>query len=242
MTKKVTVIVEADLDKQTVNVSDDHKVGSMFLLTPQEVTIPANQIQNFIFRKSQNSNSPMFCTGYQVGNDWYGDRPGDGVWINPLENNQKYQRTGETNVRYTPTTPPPEESEGKRTRFIVKETNNGVQLIVESSADDVSTLPSFEDVTYNGTNLDFSTGSSWELLSSNSEYATYYLQSSTKVLSNESSAVLEFSCNGQHYRVGLSRVAYEDGAGTYAIELGVNAQFYVEFDLKPEIFVKDGQY
>ena len=100
MTKKVTVIVEADLDNQTVNVSDDHKVGSMFLLTSQEVTIPANQIQNLIFRKSKNSNYPMFCTGYQVGDDWYGDRPDDGVWLNPFENNQKYQRTGETDVRY----------------------------------------------------------------------------------------------------------------------------------------------
>ena len=130
MTKKVTVIVEADLDKQTVNISDENKVGSMFLLTSQAVTIPTNQIKDLIFRKSQNSNYPMFCTGYKIGDDWYGDRPGDGVWINPLENNQKYQRTGETNVRYTPTTPPPEKSEGKRTRFIVKETNNGVQLIV----------------------------------------------------------------------------------------------------------------
>ena len=100
MTKKVTLIVEADLDNQTVNVSDDHKVGSMFLLTPQEVTIPANQIQNLIFRKSQNSNFPMFCTGYQVGNDWYGDRPDDGIWLNPFENNQKYQRTGEVDTRY----------------------------------------------------------------------------------------------------------------------------------------------
>lgn len=242
MTKKVTVIVEADLDKQTVNISDENKVGSMFLLTSQAVTIPTNQIKDLIFRNSKNSNYPMFCTGYKIGDDWYGDRPGDGVWINPLENNQKYQRTGETNVRYTPTTPPPEESEGKRTRFIVKETNNGVQLIVESSADDVSTLPYFEDVTYQGTNLDFPTGSSWELLSNTSDYATYYIQSPTKVLSNESSVVLEFSYNGERYRVGLSRVAYEDGAGTYAIDLGVNAQFYIEFDLKPEIFVKDGQY
>lgn len=100
MTKKVTVIVEADLDNQTVNVSDDHKVSSMFLLTSQEITIPANQIQNLIFRKSKNSNFPMFCVGYQVGNDWYGDRPDDGIWLNPFENNQKYQRTGEVDTRY----------------------------------------------------------------------------------------------------------------------------------------------
>ena len=100
MTKKVTVIVEADLDNQTVNVSDDHKVGSMFLLTSQEVTIPTRQIENLIFRKAKNSNFPMFCTGYQVGNDWYGDRPDDGIWLNPFENNQKYQRTGEVDTRY----------------------------------------------------------------------------------------------------------------------------------------------
>lgn len=239
MTKKVTVIVEADLDKQTVNISDENKVGSMFLLTSQAVTIPTNQIKDLIFRKSQNSNYPMFCTGYKIGDDWYGDRPGDGVWINPFENNQKYQRTGETNVHYTPTTPPPEESEGKRTRLIVKETNNGVQLIVESNADDVGTLPYLEDITYNGTNLDFPSGANWELLSNTSDCATYYIQSSTKVLSNESSVVLKFSHNGQRYRVGLSKVADENGLGTYAIDLGVNAQLYIEFDLKPEIFVKD---
>lgn len=100
MTKKVTVIVEADLDNQTVNVSDDHKVGSMFLLASQAITIQPTSLRNLIFRKSKNSNFPMFCTGYQYVDDWYGDRPDDGVWLNPFENNQKYQRTGEVDTLY----------------------------------------------------------------------------------------------------------------------------------------------
>ncbi len=217
MTKKVTVIVEADLDKQTVNISDENKVGSMFLLTPQEVTIPANQIQNLIFRKSKNSNYPMFCTGFQYNQEWYGDRPDDGVWINPFENMQKYQRTGETDVRYTPDT-----SEDKPNRLIVKETYSGVQVIVESKNDDLSTLPSLENVTFQGNslgNLD-----SWVALS---DGGGFYQQSSATVLSYQDSAILEFTYNEHRYRVTLPKVADEGGAGTFAIEFDRNNQFYM---------------
>lgn len=215
MTKKVTVIVEADLDKQTVNISDENKVGSMFLLTPQEVTIPANQIQNLIFRKSKNSNYPMFCTGFQYNQEWYGDRPDDGVWINPFENMQKYQRTGETDVRYTP-----EPSEDKPNRLILKETYSGVQVIVESKNDDLGSLPQLTDVTYNGNNL--GNLDSWKALNDGS----FYQQSSTTVLNFQSSAVLEFTYNEHRYRVTLPKVADDGGAGTFAIEFGKNNNFY----------------
>lgn len=215
MTKKVTVIVEADLDKQTVNISDENKVGSMFLLTPQEVTIPANQIQNLIFRKSKNSNYPMFCTGFQYNQEWYGDRPDDGVWINPFENMQKYQRTGETDVRYTP-----EPSEDKPNRLILKETYSGVQVIVESKNDDLGSLPQLTDVTYNGNNL--GNLDSWKALNDGS----FYQQSSTTVLNYQSSAVLEFTYNEHRYRVTLPKVADDGGAGTFAIEFGKNNNFY----------------
>ena len=217
MTKKVTVIVEADLDKQTVNISDENKVGSMFLLTPQEVTIPANQIQNLIFRKSKNSNYPMFCTGYQVGNDWYGDRPDDGVWINPFENMHKYQRTGETDVRYTP-----EPSEDKPNRLIVKETYSGVQVIVESKNDDLGSLPLLENVTYNGNNL--GEVSAWEALP---DATGFFVQTSATVLSIQNSATLEFTYNEHRYRVTLPKVADDGGAGTFAIEFDRNNQFYM---------------
>ena len=222
MTKKVTVIVEADLDNQTVNVSDDHKVGSMFLLTSQAITIQPTSLRNLIFRKSKNSNYPMFCTGYQVGDDWYGDRPDDGIWINPFENNQKYKRTGETDVRYTPDTPQPKPSEDKPNRLILKETYSGVQVIVESKTDDLSSLPSLENVTYNGSNL--GDLNSWEALSDESGF---YVQSSATVLSYQSSAVLEFTYNEQRYRVTLPKVADEGGVGTFAIEFDRNNQFYM---------------
>lgn len=214
MTKKVTVIVEADLDKQTVNISGENKVGSMFLLTPQEVTIPANQIQNLIFRKSKNSNYPMFCTGFQYNQEWYGDRPDDGVWINPFENMQKYQRTGETDVRYTP-----EPSEDKPNRLILKETYSGVQVIVESKNDDLGSLPQLTDVTYNGNNL--GNLDSWKALNDGS----FYQQSSATVFSYQSSATLEFTYNEHRYRVTLPKVADEGGAGTFAVEFGKNNQF-----------------
>ena len=216
MTKKVTVIVEADLDKQTVNISDENKVGSMFLLTPQEVTIPANQIQNLIFRKSKNSNYPMFCTGFQYNQEWYGDRPDDGIWINPFENMQKYQRTGETDVRYTL-----EPSEDKPNRLIVKETYSGVQVIVESKNDDLGTLPQLTDVTYNGNNL--GEVSAWEALP---DGTGFFVQTSATVLSYQNSAVLEFTYNEHRYRVTLPKVADEGGAGTFAIEFDKNNQFY----------------
>ena len=217
MTKKVTVIVEADLDKQTVNISDENKVESMFLLTPQEVTIPANQIQNLIFRKSKNSNYPMFCTGFQYNQEWYGDRPDDGIWINPFENMQKYQRTGETDVRYTL-----EPSEDKPNRLIVKETYSGVQVIVESKNDDLGALPQLTDVTYNGNNL--GEVSAWEALP---DATGFFVQTSATVLSYQSSAILEFTYNEHRYRVTLPKVADEGGAGTFAIEFDKHIQFYM---------------
>lgn len=219
MTKKVTVIVEADLDNQTVNVSDDHKVGSMFLLTSQEVTIPVDQIQNLIFRKSKNSNYPMFCTGYRSGDDWYGDRPDDGVWLNPFENNQKYQRTGETDVRYTPDTPQPEPSEDKPNRLIVKETYSGVRIIVETKTDDLGSLPTLTDVTFQGNNLGEVSG--WEY-----EGGVFFVQTSTMVLSSKNSSVLEFTYNDHRYRVTLPKVADNGGAGTFAVEFNKDVQLY----------------
>lgn len=221
MTKKVTVIVEADLDNQTVNVSDDHKVGSMFLLSSQEVTVSKNQIENLIFRKSKNSNFPMFCTGYQVGADWYGDRPDDGIWLNPFENNQKYKRTGETDVRYTPDTPQPEPSEDKPNRLVVKETSSGVRISVESKTDDLGSLPNLTDVNYNGNNL--GDLDPWELSESN----VFFVQTSSVVLSNQNSATLEFTYNEHRYRVTLPKVADDGGAGTFAIEFDRNNQFYM---------------
>ena len=214
MTKKVTMIAEADLDKQTVTISDENKVGSMFLLTPQEVTISAKQIQNLIFRKSKNSNYPMFCTGYQYNQEWYGDRPDDGVWINPFENMQKYQRTGETDVRYTS-----DPSEDKPNRLILKETYSGVEIIVESKNDDLGSLPQLTDVTYNGKNcgnLD-----SWEVLNDGSFYQKFY----PTMLSFEFSAFLEFTYNEHRYRVTLPKIAEDGVTGTFAIEFDKDKQF-----------------
>ena len=218
MNKKVTVILEDDLDKQTVNISDEHKVGSMFLLTPQEVTIPGNQIsnlQNLIFRKSKNSNYPMFCTGFQSNQEWYGDRPDDGVWINPFENMQKYQRTGETDVPYTPT------QEDKPHRFIVKETYSGVQVILESIYDYIGVIPTLYDVTYNGNNL--GEVSAWE---ASPDHTIFTVQTGTTVLSYQNSAVLEFTYYYGRYRVILPKVADEGGAGTFAVELTNGLRFH----------------
>lgn len=222
MTKKVTVIVEADLDNQTVKVSDDHKVGSMFLLTSQAITIPPTGLRNLIFRKSKNSNFPMFCTGYQLDEDWYGDRPDDGIWINPFENNQKYKRTGETDVRYTTDTPQPKPSEDKPNRLILKETYSGVQVIVESKNDDLGSLPSLENVTYNGNNL--GEVSDWEALP---DATGFFVQTSATVLSIQNSATLEFTYNEHRYRVTLPKVADDGVAGTFAIEFDRNNQFYM---------------
>ena len=215
MTKKVTMIAEADLDKQTVTISEENKVGSMFLLTPQEVTISAKQIQNLIFRKSKNSNYPMFCTGFQDNQEWYGDRPDDGIWINPFENMQKYQRTGETDVRYTS-----EPSGDKPNRLILKETSIGAQIIVESKNDDLGSLPQLLYIHYNGIYL--SHLGLWKALNDGS----FYQQYSSTVLSFKSSAILEFIYNELRYRVTLPKIADEGGAGTFAIEFDKNNQFY----------------
>ena len=230
MNKKVTVILEDDLDKQTVNISDEHKVGSMFLLTPQEVTIPGNQIsnlQNLIFRKSKNSNYPMFCTGFQHNKEWYGDRPDDGVWINPFENMQKYQRTGETDVPYTPT------QEDKPHRFIVKETYSGVQVILESIYDYIGVIPTLTDVTYNGNNL--GEVSAWE---ASPDHTIFTVQTGTTVLSYQNSAVLEFTYYYGRYRVILPKVADEGGAGTFAVELARHYRLHTLITMGDSPFIQ----
>lgn len=206
MTNKVTVIVKADLDKQTVNISDENKVGSMFLLTPQEVTIPANQIQGLIFRKAKNSNYPMFCTGFQYNSEWYGDRPDDGIWVNPFENMQKYQRTGNDNVEYVAPTPT------KNLKFSIVETYQGVHVRVENSTYTTDNPPPIKAILYNGGN-NLGTPSWVE------DNGALVWQSSSTVLSftQDVSVQVDFT-NGRQYQGTIERTSNNGGAGTYTLE------------------------
>ncbi|OOF56128.1 hypothetical protein BKK56_03860 [Rodentibacter genomosp. 2] len=47
--------------------------------------------ENFLFREVLNSNAIMIQTGYFANELWHGDRPDDGIWYNPI-NNERYIR------------------------------------------------------------------------------------------------------------------------------------------------------
>lgn len=105
MSKKVIKICcDTDLDGTTVREGQG-KVHSKLLLTSKTVVVDASDVTNLIFRQTNNSNALMLCTGYQIGEDWHGDRVGDGVWSNPFDG-KKYQRTGTNEEEYIETRKP----------------------------------------------------------------------------------------------------------------------------------------
>lgn len=95
--KKVIVIAEEDLDQHTIGVTEENKVRSSFVLT-DETCIKGNSL---LFRKTDNCNALMVCTGYFNGKYWVGDRPGDGEWFNPFDN-KYYRRTNGKDVEFVP--------------------------------------------------------------------------------------------------------------------------------------------
>lgn len=66
------------------------KMNSVLQFTDRELQIPPAQIQQLLFRELLNSNRVMVCTGFQYGNEWYGDRPDNGAYKNVFTGTTEY--------------------------------------------------------------------------------------------------------------------------------------------------------
>lgn len=107
---------DINVDNVTITISTDStgtpKLNSNVLFTDKELTVPPSQIQLLLFRQLANSNNVMVCTGFQYGNEWYGDRPDNGAYRNPFTNTVEY--VGEKPVL--------------KPKVVVQETWQGIQL------------------------------------------------------------------------------------------------------------------
>lgn len=109
------VVEKLELDNETV-VEVDHKVTSQLIFTETEATIPIGSIQNLIFRKPKNSNVTAICTGFMFNNEWYFDRPDNGMYRDPFDGANPEKWVGERPVPMTTIT--------------VNETTQGIEFIL----------------------------------------------------------------------------------------------------------------
>lgn len=107
-------------DKDTVQVVDGKVVAKQIedtntiQFTGNGITVDTSQISELVFRQIDQNKNPsnriMLCTGVKVGDEWYGDRPDRGSYLNPF--------TNETIEDNTPV-------EVHQAQFLYKENPNG---------------------------------------------------------------------------------------------------------------------
>lgn len=211
--KKVTVIIENDLDNRTVVVNGDKKVRSTFMMTSEELTVPTSQLSQLIFRKADNSNALMFCTGYEKDGEWYGDRPSDGVWTNPFDG-KDYERNDGVDSVY----------EEREFRFLAmlafEEKDSGVLVKVQTAQSDEFSLdesddfggglPPLKDVVYNGVSL--GSPSTW----TNPESMLFVWDTGIKVVSSTRTPSVELVFNNTKYEGKLKLISKKGEPKIYA--------------------------
>lgn len=87
------VIEKLELDNTTV-VETEGKVTSQLVFSEVEATVPLNIVEELIFRKPENSNKSAICTGFKYNNEWYFDRPDDGSYRDPLDQDEPIKYIG----------------------------------------------------------------------------------------------------------------------------------------------------
>lgn len=134
------IVFKSDLDNKTMIAHEGDKVESKFLLAQEHQVVNPSTITNLIFRKGVNSNFPMFCTGYETDGEWYGDRPGDGIWINPFDG-KHYERMGDVNTETTPTRTP---------LVMFVDTDEGAEIRITNSYYTLDGMVDWGIIKYNG--------------------------------------------------------------------------------------------
>lgn len=67
--------VSNHIDSSTVLKNVRGELSSKLQFTSHVRVVEAGAISHFVFRKALNSSQQAICTGFKVGDDWYGDRP-----------------------------------------------------------------------------------------------------------------------------------------------------------------------
>lgn len=198
----IKVVQEIDIDERTLTVSESNpkKLQSVFLLTDKEATVPLNQIQQLIFRQTENCNYPMVCTGLQVGGKWYGDRPDNGEYINPFTN--QVVQVGQPEVPK------------KSIRFV--ETYQGIQVHLINW--DASKLPDITFTQYAGISTD--EYANWD--QPDPEVDNWVFQSSNTLMAFANSIEVRYrkpDATIGYYQANVPAIeARQDGTRTYGFE------------------------
>lgn len=192
------ILQDTDLDHSTARLNDKNQVIAVTKFTDKEVTVPANQITNLLFRGLESSNRSMVCTGVELGGQWYGDRPDDGAYIDALDG-MKIKYFGE----------PP----AVKTQFIVKEGYQGLDIYITNIDDQPNFSVAIQGIGNQGHN--------WKR---EETVKGYHLHSnSVRMAFSESLGVELFLPDGSHYTAEVPRKEFNNSLGTYMFEaVGAN--------------------
>lgn len=124
---EVHVVVTAnDLDEKTVNIVEQKVVAEQtqdtntVQFTEQLKEVEISQISHLVFSEinqdKNSSNKIVVCTGWKIGDKYYGDRPDDGKYINPF--------TGEELTKGEPILEP----DNSKVSLVQDEISNGTVL------------------------------------------------------------------------------------------------------------------
>lgn len=176
------------------------KMNSVLQFTNRELQVPPAQIQQLLFRELLNSNRIMVCTGFQYGNEWYGDRPDDGVFKNPFDNKNVW-------IDEKPKIQP---------KITVQETWQGVQLTFTGVPNDKQEFATLNELSWN--NQVFDSTLRGRIVNSEVENAIdVQFESANTVVSYANEFRLTFKVNGKQYTVLLPKVNDTSGLGAFEI-------------------------
>lgn len=206
------ILQDINIDGVTIRASEStrneqSKLNAVVHFMNRELTVPASQIQLLLFRELTNSNHLMVCTGFQYRNEWYGDRPDDGEYINAFDNLKLYR-----GVKPTP-----------KPRIVVQEGWQGLQMsfygMLDVSNDMGEQSVFISNVSWNGQAND-EMGLSGTI-HTNNEIGGYnvHFESSNVVVSYAQEFEVDFILEGNNrYIIKLPKVKDISGLGTFELQ------------------------
>lgn len=216
----IKVLQTTDVDNKTILFKEeggDMSLSSKLLLSDQELTVGSNNISTFVFRKTINCNYLMLCTGFLVGNTWYGDRPDDGNFTDPFTGKVMQRSNGEVS-EYVPEV---------KSQFVIQETWQGLKLyLVNMPNVFANKTPVFTNFTYNGNRVEDT--NNWIKESDN----VYRFDSSNTYVNYQNVAKVTFTLDGTNYSADIPKTADNNGLGIFTLQAngsdnwnGIVAQF-----------------
>lgn len=199
---------DIDVDGKTV-VVEGQKLQSNLVFSDRELIVPGEAIQQLIFRQPINSNAIMMCTGFQHNNEWYGDRPDDGVFQDPFSGKTLKRDNGVVS-EYTPPV---------RAQFIIEETWSGLVLRLKNTGFTTETVPVFTNFNYNGSGIGDIT---WE----KENDTTLVSNLSFTAVSYTDPVSVSLTIDGIAHNLSMPKVADNGGPATFMIEANTFAGLF----------------